>query len=122
MESSECSRRPLETDNVEKVILEDGKHLIINPIDPLNAPTEITPNLLIEFEKILFLDRETKRKIFLIFPIDTGVFISDAENKNLLLLDVPSSSRQKFTLYGKVSYEVICKHWKKQNTFDYSFF
>jgi len=107
-------RRTLEADTVEKVILGNGKHLIINPVEPLNTPKEITPNLLIEFEKTLLLSGGAKRKIFLTFPIEIGIFISDKGNKNLQLLDVLSLVRQKFTLYGEVSYGVICKHWKSK--------
>ncbi|WP_292371419.1 MULTISPECIES: DUF432 domain-containing protein [unclassified Methanosarcina] len=107
-------RRTLGTDNVEKIILGDEKRLIINPVEPLNTPKEITPNLLIEFEKILLLAAGAKRKIFLTFPIEIGVFIADKGDKNLQLLDVLSLVRQKFTLYGEVSNGVICKHWKSQ--------
>ena len=107
-------RRTLGTDNVEKIILGDEKRLIINPVEPLNTPKEITPNLLIEFEKILLLAAGAKRKIFLTFPIEIGVFIADKGDKNLQLLDVLRLVRQKFTLYGEVSNGVICKHWKSQ--------
>lgn len=105
-------RRTLETDKVEKIILGDEKHLIINPVEPINTPKEITPNLLIEFEKTLLLAGGARRKIFLTFPIEIGVFIADKGDKNLQLLDVLSLVRQKFTLYGEVSNGVICKHWK----------
>ena len=104
-------RRTLGDDNVEKIILGDGKRLIINPVEPLNTPKEITPNLLIEFETTLLLPGEARRKIFLTFPIEIGIFISDRGDKNLQLLDVLSLTRQKFTLYGEVSNGVLCKHW-----------
>ncbi len=107
-------RRTLGTDKVEKIILGDGKCLIINPVEPLNTPKEITPNLLIEFEKTLLLAGGAKRRIFLTFPIEIGVFISDKGDKNLQLLDVLSLARQKFTLYGEVSNGVLCKHWKSR--------
>jgi uncharacterized protein len=105
-------KRTLETDKVEKRIIGDRKHLIINPVEPLNTPKEITPNLLIEFEKSLLLAGGARKKIFLTFPIEIGVFISDEGNKNLHLLDVLTLARQKFTLYGSVSNGIICKHWK----------
>ncbi|WP_292391125.1 DUF432 domain-containing protein [Methanosarcina sp. UBA5] len=107
-------KRTLGTDKVEKIILGDEKHLIINPVEPLNTPKEITPNLLIEFEKTLLLAGGARRKIFLTFPVEIGVFIADNGDKNLQLLDVLSLVRQKFTLYGEVSNGVICKHWKSQ--------
>jgi uncharacterized protein len=105
-------KRTFGTDKVEKRIIGDGKHIIINPVEPLNTPKEITPNLLIEFEKSLLLAGGTRKKIFLTFPIEIGVFISDEGNKNLHLLDVLTLARQKFTLYGSVSNGIICKHWK----------
>jgi uncharacterized protein len=107
-------KRTLGTDSVEKIILGEEKRLIINPVEPLNTPKEITPNLLIEFGKTLLLPGGAKRKIFLTFPIEIGIFIADKEDKNLQLLDVLSLVRQKFTLYGEVSNGVICKHWKSQ--------
>jgi len=107
-------RRTLGTETVEKIILGDGKYLIINPVEPLNTPKEITPNLLIEFEKTLLLAGGAKNRIFLTFPIEIGIFISDKDDKNLQLLDVLTLVRQKFTLYGEVSNGVICKHWKSR--------
>jgi len=105
-------RRTLGEDTEEKLILGEGKHIIINPVEPLNTPKEITPNLLIEFEKALLLAGGIKREIFLTFPIEIGVFIADKGNKNLQLLDVFTLARQKFTLYGPVSNGIVCKHWK----------
>jgi hypothetical protein len=107
-------KRTLGTDKVEKRIIGDRKHLVINPVEPLNTPKEITPNLLIEFEKSLLLAGGARKKIFLTFPIEIGVFISDEGNKNLHLLDVLTLARQKFTLYGSVSNGIICKHWKSE--------
>jgi uncharacterized protein len=105
-------RRTLGSDKEEKLIMGDAKHIIINPVEPLNTPKEITPNLLIEFEKSLLLAGGARRKIFLTFPIEIGVFISDKTGKNHQLLDVMTLARQKFTLYGPVSNGIVCKHWK----------
>lgn len=97
---------------VEKLILGDRKRIIINPVEPLNTPKEITPNLLIEFEKTLLLAGGEKKQIYLTFPVEIGVFISDSGNRNPQLIDVFTLVRQKFTLYGEVSNGVVCKHWK----------
>ncbi len=105
-------KRTFENDEVEKLILGTRKRIIINPVEPLNTPKEITPNLLIEFEKTLLLAGGDKKQIFLTFPIEIGVFISESKNKSPQLLDVLSLARQKFTLYGEVSNGVVCKHWK----------
>jgi uncharacterized protein len=103
-----------EDDEVEKFIIGDGKHIIINPVEPLNTPKEITTNLLIEFEKVLLLAGGAKKKIFLTFPIEIGIFIADKGNKNIQLLDVFTLVRKKFTLYGPVSNGIVCKHWKSK--------
>jgi hypothetical protein len=105
-------RRISGKDEVEKLILGNRKRIIINPVEPLNTPKEITPNLLIEFEKTLILAAGEKEQIFLTFPVEIGVFISDRGNKNPQLIDVFTLVRQKFTLYGEVSNGVVCKHWK----------
>ncbi len=106
-------KRTLGTDRVEKLILEEGR-LIINPVKPLNTPKEITQNLLIEFKKMLLLAAGARKTIFLTFPIEIGIFISDKGNKNHQLLDVLTLSRQKFTLYGSVSNGLVCKYWKSK--------
>jgi len=108
-------KRTAGTEEVEKIILGgDGKRIIINPVEPLNTPKEITPNLLIEFEKNLLLAGGEKKQIFLTFPVEIGIFISDKGNKSLQLLDVLTLVRQKFSLYGEVSNGVVCKHWKSK--------
>jgi len=107
-------RRTSGKDEVERLILGDRKRIIINPVEPLNTPKEITPNLLIEFEKTLLLASGEKKQIFLTFPVEIGVFISDIGNKNPQLIDVLTLARQKFTLYGEVSNGVVCKHWKSR--------
>ena len=107
-------RRTSGKDEVEKLVLGDRKRIIINPVEPLNTPKEITPNLLIEFEKTLLLAGGEKKQIFLTFPVEIGVFISDNGSKNPQLIDVLSLVRQKFTLYGEVSNGVVCKHWKSR--------
>jgi uncharacterized protein len=115
MEKSEklwIYKRTSGENKVEKQIIGDGKYIIINPVEPLNTPKEITPNLMIEFEKSLLLAGGIIKTIFLTFPIEVGVFISDKENTNIFLLDVFTQARQKFTHYGSVSNGIICKHWK----------
>jgi uncharacterized protein len=124
-------KRTLGAKKVEKLVLGEGKHITINPVEPVNTPKEITPNLLteletintlkeitpnllIEFEKTLILAGGARKKIFLTFPIEIGVFILDKGNKNLQLLDVFTLVRQKFTLYGEVTNGMVCKRWKSE--------
>jgi uncharacterized protein len=94
-------RRTLGSDKEEKLIMGDAKHIIINPVEPLDTPKEITPNLLIEFEKSLLLAGGARRKIFLTFPIEIGVFISDKAGKNHQLLDVMSLRGRNLLFMGR---------------------
>ena len=100
-------KRTFGENKVEKQIIGDGKYIIINPVEPLNTPKELTSNMLIEFEKSLLLAGGTIKTIFLTFPIEISVFISEKENNNLLLLDVFTQARQKFTLYGSFQMELF---------------
>ena len=115
-------KRRFGVDKAEKQIIGDGKYISINPVEPLNTPKELTPNLMIEFEKSLLLAGGTIKTIFLTFPIEIGVFISDKENTNILLLDVFTQARLKFTLYGSVSNGIIilCLGGKSFNTSSFS--
>jgi hypothetical protein len=103
-------RRECSQEKVDKALLVTDAQLLLNPVEPLNTPKEITPHLLIEFDKMLAVEPKARRRIFLTFPVEIGVFISTKrENENL---DVFSFQRQKFTLYGDPRTGVICKYWK----------
>ncbi|MDY6966760.1 MAG: DUF432 domain-containing protein [Halobacteriota archaeon] len=103
--------RTCANEDVEKIILADNERLILNPIEPLNKPKELTPNLLIEFEKEVLIDPEAKRKIYLKFPIEIGVFLS-SNKKNHEIIDILTLSKKKYTLYGSMTKGLICKYWK----------
>lgn len=99
-------------EGVEKIILlADNGILFINPIEPLNKPKELTPYLLIEFEKDVLIGPWARRKIYLKFPIEIGVFLS-SNKKNHEILDVMTLSKKKYTLYGSITKGLICKYWK----------
>jgi hypothetical protein len=93
----------------EKVLHFNKGKVILNPVEPLNKPKEITSFLLIEFERSFVLGPETSKIIFIKFPIEVGVFISDG--KNFEILDVMTLVNQKFTLYGDPATGMICKYW-----------
>jgi hypothetical protein len=93
----------------EKVLLLETGKVLLNPIEPLNRPKEITSFLLIEFEKSIVIGPGTSKIIYIKFPIEIGVFISN--KKSFEILDVLTLVNQKFTLYGDPSSGVICKYW-----------
>ncbi|MDY7031876.1 MAG: DUF432 domain-containing protein [Thermodesulfobacteriota bacterium] len=98
---------PYET--MERVLLADNAQILINPVEPLNTPKEITPFLHIEFEKVLVLEPKVSKVVCITFPIEIGVFISGS--KDLESLDIFSLEKQKFTLYGDPSNGIICRSW-----------
>lgn len=102
--------REIGDDTVDKELLSADKSIIINPIEPLNIPKNITPNLMIDFEDTIIIPPKKKDKIYTTFPIEIGVFIEDSKENNPL--DVFSLSKSKFTLYGDIKTGTICKYWE----------
>lgn len=103
-------RRESLHEKVEKTLLaQDGK-IAVNPVEPVATPKEITPYLMIEFEKPLLTEPRSKTRVLLSFPVEIGVLISSTAGYDTL--DVMSLTRQKFTLYGDPKNGVICKHWR----------
>ena len=97
---------------VEKILLLGAGKVLINPVEPLNKPKELTSSLLIEFEKSLLVEPKATRKIFITYPIEIGVLIS--ANGDVEVLDILTLARQKFTLYGDPRSGVICKYWRSK--------
>jgi len=103
-------RRKCVDEEVENIFLSSNSKVLINPIEPLNMPKELTPYLLIEFEKPIFIEPITNKKIFITFPIEIGIFVHG--KKDYQIIDILTLAKQKFTLYGSVKSGVICKYWK----------
>ncbi len=104
-------RRQDDDDIYEKMILNGNSEILINPIEPVNLPKSLSPFLLIELEKPLVVSPKSKQIIFLTFPIEIGVFVSD---KELRILDIFSFNNGKFTLYGPQNNGLICRYWKSE--------
>lgn len=103
-------RREAGKEKKEKVILGDQKQILIDPIEPLNKPKDLSLHLEIEFKPTLTVEPESSRKIFLKFPLEIGVFLS---NKKIFdILDIFTLTNPKFTLYGDPRNGMICKYWK----------
>ncbi|KYC48093.1 MAG: hypothetical protein AMQ74_01633 [Candidatus Methanofastidiosum methylothiophilum] len=96
--------------SIEKILLSKDCGIIINPIEPLNTPKYITPYLLIEFEKAVFVEPKGTVNIFLTFPIEIGVFIYG--RKGYDILDIFTLAKNKFTLYGDPRNGIVCKYYK----------
>lgn len=103
--------RPVD-EKVEKNLLASTGKILINPVEPLNKPKELTSYLLIEFERTLVVEPGTTQKIYAKYPLEIDVFISGKGNENFKILDIFTLMKQKFTLYGDPSSGVICKYWR----------
>lgn len=102
-------RRECLGDELEKSLLTSKEEILINPVEPLNTPKKLTPYLMIAFENELVVEPKASKKIFVTFPVETGMFLS--ASKRFDLLDVVSLVKRKFTLYGTPRGGSICKYW-----------
>ncbi|HZD42709.1 MAG TPA: DUF432 domain-containing protein [Methanomicrobiales archaeon] len=99
--------------HVEKVLTSLSGGLIISPVEPVNLPKEITRYLLVEFPPLLIGPGESS-SVYLTFPLEIGVFIGT--NGSHEVIDIFSSSRTKYSLYGSPKSGVICR-WHRSRLF-----
>jgi hypothetical protein len=99
--SRECN-----DERVEKILASSGGHIIINPVEPINLPREVTYFLEIDFEKPVVIEPGANEKAMVKFPIEIGVFV--AKNKQVVL-DVFTLTKPKYVLYGTPKSGVICR-------------
>ncbi|NYT05680.1 MAG: DUF432 domain-containing protein [Methanomicrobiales archaeon] len=98
-------------DSVQKRILSDAGRIIVNPVEPLNLPEEITNYLEIAFEPMI-VEPFANKDVFLTFPVEIGIFV--AAKKNIQVLDIFSLSPQKYSLYGPSSGGLITRWWHSE--------
>ncbi|MGA1870626.1 MAG: DUF432 domain-containing protein [bacterium] len=99
-------------DTITKVVMPQHEEVLINPVEPLNKPKALTSLLYIDLENVLMLAPRITKTIYLLFPIEIGVFI--VSNGNYQLLDILSLVKQKFTLYGDPKNGLLCKYYKSE--------
>ena len=101
-------RKSLKGDR-EKLLLTKMGQLLVEPIEPVNTPGNMTPYLLIEFENPVMIEPRASRTVYVKFPIELGISISDGTRSEVI--DIFSLKFQKYTLYGTPRGGTICKHW-----------
>ena len=94
----------------EKLILSESGKVVVNPVEPVNLPKNITKYLLVDLKRSVVVEPKTTRKITLTFPIEIAVIL--VGKKSLEVLDVFSFVNQKYTLYGDPNNGVICRYWQ----------
>lgn len=103
-------QRKCQEEEKEKVLLAKSTEILINPVEPINKPKEITHYLLISLDTPVVVEPESTHKIFLTFPVAVGVFIKRSRDYDIL--DIFTLASQKYTLYGNPQRGIICRYWK----------
>ncbi len=97
--------------STERLFLQDPCNLLLNPIEPVNIPKRITHFLLVNFKQVLILEPGATKKVYITFPIETGVFVSQGKD-GFEIIDIFSFAWLKYTLYGAPSNGIICRYWE----------
>ncbi|WP_165394724.1 DUF432 domain-containing protein [Methanofollis fontis] len=107
-------RRSLDGSSAERKLVSSGGRVIVNPVEPLNLPREVSRHLIVEFEPVS-IEPGAQETVYLTFPIEVAVFV--AAKGNYEVLDIFSWNRQKYTLYGSPDRGLIARWWGSQVAF-----
>jgi hypothetical protein len=102
-------RRRCEGQTFERILVSDTGEVIINPVEPVNLPKDITNFLLMEFSPMV-IEPGTSRTVYLKFPVEIGVFIESP--RDIEVLDVFGLGTQKYTLYGSPTTGIIARWYR----------
>ncbi|MFH1539229.1 MAG: DUF432 domain-containing protein [bacterium] len=105
-------RRESLDEKAEKVLLAKAEKLILHPVEPVNKPKAITEFLMIEFGREVVIEPKARMTVFVTFPVEIGVFVSDGRKPEIL--DIFTLVPQKYTLYGSPRGGTVCRHWKSE--------
>ena len=106
-------RRVCGDDTLELILSSPDAELIINPVEPVNLPKNITHFLEIEFDKVLMAP-ESEYDFYVTYPIEIGVFLK--LGKNISILDIFSQVKSKYSIYGSPKAGVVVK-WHKSKLY-----
>lgn len=104
-------RRRCEGKTFERILVSDTGEVIINPVEPVNLPEEVTNYLQIEFSPMM-IEPGASRTVYLKFPVEIGVLVESA--KDIKVLDVFALGTQKYTLYGSPTTGVIARWYQSE--------
>ena len=99
-------RRRCGEDKFERILVTRMAEVIINPVEPVNLPKDITNFLMIEFPPVM-IEPGASRTVYLKFPVEFGVFVESA--RDIEVLDIFAPTTQKYTLYGTPSRGLIAR-------------
>jgi hypothetical protein len=102
-------RRRCGEQTFERILVSNTGEVIINPVEPVNLPKDITDFLLMEFSPMM-IEPGASRTVYLKFPVEIGVFVESA--RDIEVLDVFAPGSQKYTLYGSPTTGVIARWYR----------
>ncbi len=94
----------------EKILLSKNTEILINPVEPICKPKEITNYFLVNLEEPIVVEPRSTHKVYLTFPVAIGVFLKRSRDYDIL--DIFTLASQKYTLYGDQKQGVICRYWE----------
>ncbi len=97
--------------SVTKVIGSSAGKVIVNPVEPVNLPQEITRFLEIHFTPVV-LGPESENQIYVKFPVEIAVFLESKNNYSVL--DIFSYACPKYALYGPPDHGVLTRHFESE--------
>ncbi|MEN6609527.1 MAG: DUF432 domain-containing protein [Methanoregulaceae archaeon] len=101
-------------ETVRKILTSPDDRIVINPVEPVNLPQEITRYLEIDFPPVI-LNPGIRKTVYLTFPVEIGVFL---ETPGIYTnIDVFSFVPAKFSLYGTPGAGLITR-WHKSGLFE----
>ncbi|MGA1872960.1 MAG: DUF432 domain-containing protein, partial [Thermoplasmatota archaeon] len=95
---------------IHKRIVLKGGELSLQPVEPINTPKFVTPNLMLEFKRTLVMPPRESRKIYLRFPIEMAVIAKNGKQNRII--DIFTRNTPKYTLYGDVRTGSICRYYQ----------
>jgi hypothetical protein len=103
-------QRKCKDEEEEKILLAKSTEILINPVEPINKPKEITNYFLVNLKEPVVVEPRSTYKIYLTFPLAIGVFLKRSRDYDIL--DIFTLASQKYTLYGDQHQGVICRYWE----------
>jgi hypothetical protein len=94
-------------ESVTKVISGGSGTMVINPVEPINLPREVTSYLEIHFTPVA-VEPASTQSVYLKFPVEIGVFLESKGDFDIL--DIFSLVKPKYSLYGPPEQGIITRY------------
>jgi hypothetical protein len=94
-------------EEVQKIIGGVPGTIVINPVEPVNLPREVTRFLEIHFTPVA-IGPDARQLLYLKFPLEIGVFLESKGDYDVL--DIFTLRRPKYSLYGPAEEGVITRY------------